>query len=55
MLAEAVGLRYGRMKETAQLTQLMRGRGVSLAEITTERPGQAALRAALTGAADSVL
>jgi 2-succinyl-5-enolpyruvyl-6-hydroxy-3-cyclohexene-1-carboxylate synthase len=54
-LAEAAGLRYVLIKETAQLTRLASPRGIVVAELKTKRPGQAALRAALAEAADSVL
>jgi 2-succinyl-5-enolpyruvyl-6-hydroxy-3-cyclohexene-1-carboxylate synthase len=55
LLAEAAGLRYARIKDTAQLTRLASRGGITLAELKTSRPGQSALRAALTEAADSVL
>jgi 2-succinyl-5-enolpyruvyl-6-hydroxy-3-cyclohexene-1-carboxylate synthase len=54
-LAEAAGLRYAPIKETADLAELASPRGVMMAELKTDRPSQAALRAALAGAADSVL
>jgi len=55
MLAEAAGLRYAQIKAPADVTRLASLDRVTLAELKTSRPGQAALRAALTGAADSVL
>ncbi|HYK32258.1 MAG TPA: 2-succinyl-5-enolpyruvyl-6-hydroxy-3-cyclohexene-1-carboxylic-acid synthase [Streptosporangiaceae bacterium] len=54
-LAEAAGVRYVRIKETADLAGICSPRGVVVAEMKTERPSQAALRAALTEAAASVL
>jgi 2-succinyl-5-enolpyruvyl-6-hydroxy-3-cyclohexene-1-carboxylate synthase len=54
-LAQAAGLRYARIKETAELTRVTSPRGVMVAELKTERPSQAALRAALTEAAACVL
>ena len=52
-LAQAAGLRYARINETAELTRVTSPRGVTVAELKTERPSQAALRAALTEAAAS--
>jgi 2-succinyl-5-enolpyruvyl-6-hydroxy-3-cyclohexene-1-carboxylate synthase len=54
-LAQAAGVRYARIKETADLARICSPRGVTMAELKTERPSQAALRAALTEAAASVL
>ena len=54
-LAQAAGLRYARIKETAQLTQLTSPDGIVLAELKTSRPDQAALRAALARAAGEAL
>jgi 2-succinyl-5-enolpyruvyl-6-hydroxy-3-cyclohexene-1-carboxylate synthase len=54
-LAQAAGLRYARIKETAELARVTSPRGVMVAELKTERPSQAALRAALTEAAACVL
>jgi 2-succinyl-5-enolpyruvyl-6-hydroxy-3-cyclohexene-1-carboxylate synthase len=54
-LAEAAGVRYARIKETADLAGICSPRGLLVAELKTERPSQAALRAALTEAAASVL
>ena len=54
-LAEAAGVRYVRIKETADLAGICSPNGLVVAELKTERPSQAALRAALTEAAASVL
>ncbi len=54
-LAQAAGLRYARIKETADLAGLASLDGITLVELKTERPSQAALRRALAGAAESAL
>ncbi|HWF79580.1 MAG TPA: 2-succinyl-5-enolpyruvyl-6-hydroxy-3-cyclohexene-1-carboxylic-acid synthase [Streptosporangiaceae bacterium] len=54
-LAEAAGLRYAQIKDSAELAQIAANRGLSLVEFESQRPRQATLRAALTEAADSVL
>ncbi|HET9895751.1 MAG TPA: 2-succinyl-5-enolpyruvyl-6-hydroxy-3-cyclohexene-1-carboxylic-acid synthase [Streptosporangiaceae bacterium] len=54
-LAAAVGLPYQRIQHPGDVAEVVRGSGFMLAELRSERPGQAALRAALTGAAAVVL
>jgi 2-succinyl-5-enolpyruvyl-6-hydroxy-3-cyclohexene-1-carboxylate synthase len=57
-LAALAGLPYLRIERPADLVAITaghRGRGLMLAELRTQRPGQAALRTALTGAATAAL
>jgi 2-succinyl-5-enolpyruvyl-6-hydroxy-3-cyclohexene-1-carboxylate synthase len=58
-LASAAGVPYLRIERASELAGLMAevqgGSGLRLVELVTQRPGQAALRAALTGAAAAVL
>jgi 2-succinyl-5-enolpyruvyl-6-hydroxy-3-cyclohexene-1-carboxylate synthase len=58
LLAALARLPYLRIERPADLAAIAaggRGRGLMLAELRTQRPGQAALRAALTGAAQAAL
>ena len=54
-LAEAAAMRYAEIKETADLAEIALADGLTLAELKSDRPGQAALRAALTRAAAGAL
>ncbi len=54
-LAVAAGVRYENLDKAADLAAVAAGGGITLAELKSSRPGQAALRAALTGAAAAVL
>jgi 2-succinyl-5-enolpyruvyl-6-hydroxy-3-cyclohexene-1-carboxylate synthase len=54
-LAGAAGLRYAQIKEAADLAGLASLGGITLVELKTDRPSQAALRAALAEAAATVL
>jgi 2-succinyl-5-enolpyruvyl-6-hydroxy-3-cyclohexene-1-carboxylate synthase len=54
-LAEAAAMRYAEIKETADLAEIALGGGMMLAELKSDRPGQTALRAALTRAAEGAL
>jgi 2-succinyl-5-enolpyruvyl-6-hydroxy-3-cyclohexene-1-carboxylate synthase len=53
--AEAAGVAYARIETPADLPGLAEVRGLVLAELRTQRPGQSALRAELTGAAAEAL
>jgi 2-succinyl-5-enolpyruvyl-6-hydroxy-3-cyclohexene-1-carboxylate synthase len=55
-LAAAAGISYTRIEHAPDITKILSsGPGLSIAELKTERPGQAVLRAALASAAASVL
>ncbi len=54
-LASAAGVPYRRIELAGELADAVDGTGLRLVELVTQRPGQAALRAALTGAAAAVL
>ena len=54
-LAEAAAMRYAKIKSAADLAEIALADGLTLAEFTSERPGQTALRAALTRAAEGAL
>ncbi len=54
-LAEAAAMRYARIKKTADLAEIALCGGMTLAEFKSDRPGQTALRAAVTRAAEGAL
>jgi 2-succinyl-5-enolpyruvyl-6-hydroxy-3-cyclohexene-1-carboxylate synthase len=54
-LAEAAAMRYAEIKEPADLAEIALRGGMTLAEFKSDRPGQSALRAALTRAAERAL
>ncbi|HET7017224.1 MAG TPA: 2-succinyl-5-enolpyruvyl-6-hydroxy-3-cyclohexene-1-carboxylic-acid synthase [Streptosporangiaceae bacterium] len=54
-LAEAAAMRYAEIKNAADLAQIALADGLTLAEYKSDRPGQSALRAALTRAAGKAL
>ncbi|HXS62383.1 MAG TPA: 2-succinyl-5-enolpyruvyl-6-hydroxy-3-cyclohexene-1-carboxylic-acid synthase [Streptosporangiaceae bacterium] len=54
-LAEAAAMRYSQINKAADLALIALADGLTLAEYKSDRPGQAALRAALTRAAGKAL
>jgi 2-succinyl-5-enolpyruvyl-6-hydroxy-3-cyclohexene-1-carboxylate synthase len=54
-LAEAAAMRYAKINSAADLAEIALADGLTLAEFTSERPSQTALRAALTRAAEGAL
>jgi 2-succinyl-5-enolpyruvyl-6-hydroxy-3-cyclohexene-1-carboxylate synthase len=54
-LAAAAAMRYAEIKSSADLVEIALAEGLTLAEFRSDRPGQSALRAALTRAAEETL
>ena len=54
-LAQAAGLPFTRLERSADLAGIAGSRGLTLAELKSDRPGQTALRAAMTRAEAAVL
>jgi 2-succinyl-5-enolpyruvyl-6-hydroxy-3-cyclohexene-1-carboxylate synthase len=54
-LAEAAAMRYAKINSAADLAEIALAGGLTLAEFRSDRPGQTALRAALTRAAEGAL